>query len=173
MQPKQNKAQQKVCIFKVRSGYALNQWKTMLQCKVGSHWLSPYPPWSLVFSEIYIISLPAFNWQYPHSVPSVARSWTRAHQGVSLSTVTQPYCVTPLYVKGKRHCRPLTVYTGKHHNNEHFVHITGPWWGESTGGRLIPLASGLVMGGFDIIPLMLVWTSCWTNIRINRWLGTP
>ena len=28
-------------------GYGLSQWETMLQCNVGSHWLSPYPEWSL------------------------------------------------------------------------------------------------------------------------------
>ena len=28
-------------------GNGLSQWETMLHCKVVSHWLSPYPEWSL------------------------------------------------------------------------------------------------------------------------------
>ena len=31
-----------------RLGYGLNQWETMLQCKVVAHWLSPYTEWSLL-----------------------------------------------------------------------------------------------------------------------------
>ena len=30
------------------SGYGLSQWETTLQCNVVSHWLSPYPEWSLL-----------------------------------------------------------------------------------------------------------------------------
>ena len=29
------------------SGYELSQWETTLPCNVVSHWLSPYPEWSL------------------------------------------------------------------------------------------------------------------------------
>ena len=29
------------------SGYELGQWEMMLQCNAVSHWLSPYPEWSL------------------------------------------------------------------------------------------------------------------------------
>ena len=31
------------------TGYGLSQWEMMLQCNIISHWLSPYPEWSLAF----------------------------------------------------------------------------------------------------------------------------
>ena len=33
------------------SGYVLSPWETTLQCNIVSHWLSPYPEWSLSISE--------------------------------------------------------------------------------------------------------------------------
>ena len=33
--------------FKDHSGYGRRQWEMVLQCNVLSHWLSPYPKWSL------------------------------------------------------------------------------------------------------------------------------
>ena len=37
-----------VSICRDNSGYGLSQWEMMLQSNVVSHWLSPYPEWSLV-----------------------------------------------------------------------------------------------------------------------------
>ena len=35
------------------SGYELSQWEMPLQCNVISHWLNPYPEWSLYHSVQY------------------------------------------------------------------------------------------------------------------------
>ena len=34
-------------VHRDHSGYGLSQWETTLYCNVVSHWLSPYPEWSL------------------------------------------------------------------------------------------------------------------------------
>ena len=36
-------------VFRDQYGYGLSQWETTLQFNVGSHWLSPYLEWYLVF----------------------------------------------------------------------------------------------------------------------------
>ena len=38
---------QKWTLWRDHSGYRLSQWKKTLLCYVVSHWLSPYPKWSL------------------------------------------------------------------------------------------------------------------------------
>ena len=37
-------------LIRDHSGYGLSQWETMLQCNIVSHWLSPYPEWSLLIT---------------------------------------------------------------------------------------------------------------------------
>ena len=44
--------------------------------------------------------------------------------------------------------------------------ITGPLRGESTGHRWIPLTKSQWCSTL-IFPLMLAWTSCWTNSRVT------
>ena len=59
--------------------YGISQWETTLQCNVVSHWLSPYPNWSL--SNTCIM---AFR--------------------VSISVITIPYgiqCVFPFFYNGQ------------------------------------------------------------------------
>ena len=43
------------------TGYAFSQWEMMLQCGVVSHWLSPWPEWSLVNPSIPIAPNVRFN----------------------------------------------------------------------------------------------------------------
>ena len=46
-----------------------------------------------------------------------------------------------------------------------FFHITGPWWGESTGHRWIPLTKGQWCRAL-MLSLMQAW-SCWTNSVVD------
>ena len=44
--------------------YGLNQWEGALLRNASSHWLSPYPDWSLVISvSIWIAGEKSFEWQ--------------------------------------------------------------------------------------------------------------
>ena len=38
------------------SGYGLSQWETTLHCNIVSHWLSPYPEWSLAL-EVHLVNV--------------------------------------------------------------------------------------------------------------------
>ena len=47
------------------SGYGISQWEEALLCNASSHWLSPYPEWSL-----YCVSLPVAGLFGPWSIMS-------------------------------------------------------------------------------------------------------
>ena len=47
-----------LAVFRDHSGYGLSQWEMMLQCNMVSHYLSPYPEWSLCVTSSQTINFP-------------------------------------------------------------------------------------------------------------------
>ena len=65
------------------SWHGLSQWETTLRCNVLSHWLSPYPEWSLIL----------YNQCLPHSSPEIMQltsTWYSTQIGLSEVIVYLP-----------------------------------------------------------------------------------
>ena len=54
------------CLSRDHTGHGHSQWETIFQCNIFSHWLSPYPEWSLL-SQLQGSTMPTVRQTYHSS----------------------------------------------------------------------------------------------------------
>ena len=71
------------CGFRDHSEYELSQWETTLHCNVVSHWLSPFPEWSL--GLLFVVLLLCFVSICFYPYPSGLHHWSNHHHTIILT----------------------------------------------------------------------------------------
>ena len=131
-------------LYRGNSGYELSQWET-LHCNVVSHWLSPYPEWSLLYHRYHIpCRLQLWYWLYRMtSLSAVPRKAVKFNCSLTQVMVFLERMIStpfPIHLQ----CRRKTC----------MVHQTFVWWASYITNKFVksPIRHlGLAIGNVQCV----------------------